>query len=169
MGRIGRPNPRAGRTATPPALQALRNFPNHAPVRTNLLQPPAFDGDCPTRLRSNRHAVDYWDRYAPLYRQLGTLTTLSAPAFEQLCETWGAMLELDEDILLHGRTHTTKNRGECARPQVMMRHAAFDRCKFRMVDFGIGPASLTRISATTNAERDPVDAFRTAPRRSTAA
>lgn len=151
--------PHAGRKRTPPTLEELRNNPTKRRIVPNVVQPNEFGGGAPPWLPGR--AVEFWRDNAEVYRRLGLLTELSVPFFAMLCDAWGEYLELREDINTNGRTHVTHNVGTIARPEVAMLKAAFERFRVSAMEFGLGPASLSRITAAgASGEGDPVAEYR---------
>lgn len=142
----------------PPALAALRGNPGKRALK-QVIRVAAFAGPAPDWLSPDAQA--FWADHATLYREIGLLTQLSAPAFIMLCDAWGEYVELRRDITEHGRTHDTLNNGTSPRPEVGMLRAAFDRWKVMALEFGVGPSSLTRINVQAgDPAADPVEQFR---------
>lgn len=158
-----------GRPRVPDALADLRGRPGRRPPR-NLVKPASYLSGPPEWL--SPLGVEFWEAHAPAYARLGLLTELSAPAFALMADAWGDYRELRMDIAEHGRTvERVTQKGEpmgvsAPRAETSLLRDAFDRLTKLASEFGMLPASLSRIyTGPTAKPADPVDAYR-AKRRS---
>lgn len=87
---------------------------------------------------------------------MGVLTLADAIELEVLCEDYAEWCELKADIKANGRTQkvTTESGAEFERqrPQVAMLSDCDRRLKSHLIEFGLSPASRSKISLIEKAD-----------------
>lgn len=115
--------------------RAPANEPNPEPVVPN----------CPSWL--HREAKREWRRIVPELEELGLLTRIDRAALSAYCQAYSTWWEMERDIAEHGVTQLNmRSMLESERPQVKIRDRALGQMKSFLVEFGLTPASRTRVS-----------------------
>ncbi len=135
-----------GRKPKPTALKLLAGNPGHnvpkheAKPARGIPKPPAHLAGA---------ALTGWMGFGPWLCKSGLLTMLDAAALEQLCENYGELLELRDDIRLNGRfTAGDGGKMQRTRPQHYALQDAERRFRAMLCEFGMTPSSRARATAT---------------------
>ncbi len=148
-----------GPRPTPTRLAAVRGFPGKRRPNDQEPEPPSSPTVpvCPEWIGDYGRAL--WAQQAPISHQIGTLTDADVPAFTAWCEAWDTYRRAVE-ALRESLTHVTHTNGETARPEATLRKQALADWTRLAAEFGLTPASRTRIKAHPPSPHvDPVDAF----------
>ncbi|MBW1251963.1 MULTISPECIES: phage terminase small subunit P27 family [Pantoea] len=150
-----------GPPKTPTHLQLVRGNPSKRAVNKNEPKPPS---GVPTTPKHFSKQEKYWfKRLGDELDCMGVITKLDGMALELLI---GAYIEwrthrdyLDEE----GETYTTKTQtGDTlikAHPRVAMMADAWKRLRGMMSEFGMTPASRSKVNTGGTGEVDPFDEF----------
>ncbi|GAH70047.1 unnamed protein product [marine sediment metagenome] len=97
----------------------------------------------------SRGAITFWKRYAPKLKKLGLLTELDLSSFRILSELYSDFIRLTNLLRKVGETYETTNALKekliKKRPEVDMRKDIESRYLSYLQQFGMSPASRTRI------------------------
>lgn len=152
-----------GRPKKPTALHVLNGNPSKKKSlgEGEPKPPPVIDAPKPPSWLS-KHAKKEWKRLAPVLVRVGLLTEADIGSFVMLCQAYGKWEEYERDIQKNGSTYIYINKGggenEVERPQTKLAHKAYERYKSLCTEFGVTPASRTRIEVKSEeAESDPLE------------
>lgn len=143
-----------GRRSTPTAMKIASGNPGKRAINKREPKPPAGVPTPPEHLSDEARRV--WFALAPMLDAMGVLTQADAIELEVLCEDYAEWLELKKDIQANGRvqTVTTKSGDEFIRqrPQVGMLQDADRRLKGHLAEFGLTPASRSKVTISEKSE-----------------
>lgn len=130
------------------------------PSRTNKLEPVPEVAlpMVPTWL--SEKARQYWDMIGHVLLNMRVVSVADGPALSMLCDVLAEWAEAREYVLLNGSTYSTytKQGDEMRRPnpEVAMASDAWRRAMVMLTQFGLTPASRSKVSALGGDERkDP--------------
>lgn len=89
-----------------------------------------------------------WRRVCGQLIELGVLTDLDLSALEGYCSAYGRAVEADRALKKHGLTMSCA-QGTIARPEVAIARTAWAEARRFAQEFGITPASRTRVAPAT--------------------
>lgn len=138
----------------PTALKVLQGNPGKRPLPENE---PKFDITVPKAPEFlYGESLRQWNIYAPLLASKGLMSDAFITELSNYCLCVQEIAEATEDIKENGYTETTTNGNVIQRPVVGLRHQAMDRAHKFLVEFGMTPASATKITAS---KKDADDEF----------
>ena len=144
-----------GRPRTPTQLKILRGNPGHRPLPENEPLPKEGIPQRPTWLASE--AKREWKRIVPELRAVGLLTLVDRAALAAYCQSWARWRAAEEAISEHGSTmEVGPTHYLQQRPEVSISQKERAIMKSFLTEFGLTPASRTRIQVAPKA---PVDEF----------
>jgi P27 family predicted phage terminase small subunit len=146
----------AGRRPKPTAVKALAGNPGKRPLNVSEPKPPASSSRAPIGL--GKDAARFWHRYAPVLAELGVLTQVDEPALQMAAEHFEVALRAarqlhDEELVLEGRDGPKKN------PLAQILRDNSTALKSFMVEFGMTPASRSKIHPDTGEQPSLLDEF----------
>lgn len=153
-----------GRKATPTKLKVLRGNPGKRPLPKSEPQPPTVPADKVPKPPSwlDGKAKHAWRHVAPLLADIRVLTRADRHALELLVDAYSEWRDCRAAVRKHGPVQTvrTKAGGEMVRqrPEVAMAANAWRRVMAALAEFGLTPASRTRVAGDV-AETDPLEEF----------
>jgi P27 family predicted phage terminase small subunit len=150
-----------GRKPTPTALRVLRGNPARRPLPKDEPTPAAVGEAVAPPEGLNAAAVREWKRVAPALARVGLLTDLDLDALAAycvVCAEWRTALKHIED---EGAIILSPNKYPMPSPWVSMAARAFERMRVLMTEFGLTPASRTRVTRATPKidPTNPLDKF----------
>lgn len=157
-----------GPAPKPTALRVLEGNPSHRPLPANEPKPevPAKAPSPPKGLLPAARAE--WKRLAPKLIALGVLTEVDMGAFAAMCQNYAYYLAADQEITKGGtdpagtyQMFTTATGYMQQHPMLAIRKQNYDNWRRSLMDFGLTPASRSRItadeSAKSSASADPME------------
>lgn len=163
----------AGRTPKPTNLKRLLGNPGKRPLNDREPQPRAVAPHAPKWLTGEARAL--WKRLVPELKALGLLTVVDGAALAACCQAWEEFVECTAQLKAEGRVVREPVRlkvinakglpeeiaGEKlkAHPAVKLQRDAFARVKSFLGEFGLTPASRTRVRAPApeDKEKSPLE------------
>lgn len=139
-----------GRPPKPTALKILEGNPGKRPLNENEPIPPKASLKCPAWLLPE--AKKEWKRLAPALESMGVLTSADITAFEGYCQAYARWKEAEEFITQHGSIFKTPSGYVQQVPQVSIAMQNLKIMQSFCSEFGLTPASRSRIIANSNAE-----------------
>ena len=136
----------------PTALKLLEGNPGKRPMNPNEPKPMAGVPSCPSHL--DRLAKAEWRRIVPELQQLGLLTRVDRAALAAYCACWSRWVTAEREISKHGLTVVTPNGYPVQSPHVNISNKALAQLKAFVQEFGLSPASRTRVSAVPQVDAD---------------
>ena len=91
-------------------------------------------------------AAKEWKRITPQLAELGLISELDLVALTAYCSNWALFIECEQTILERGLTFETPNGHTQQRPEVSIRRQALEQAKSFLTEFGLTPASRSKIS-----------------------
>lgn len=147
----------AGRPRKPAELKVLQG--TARPDRENATEPKPVIGasDCPAWLDAT--ARGEWQRMAPALERLRILTEIDTAALAAYCQAYADHQWAAKRLQKLGKVYQTKTGFYRPRPEVAMQRDAAVRMKAFLVEFGLTPASRSRVHAQEPEQRDPFADF----------
>jgi P27 family predicted phage terminase small subunit len=163
-----------GRPAKPTKLKILAGNPGKRRLPDKEPQPRAVAPTMPAWLSAE--AKQEWRRIVPELQALGLLTIVDRVALASYCQAWAELVIATQLVTKEGRLITINlfNRaGEFAgtkqvlHPAVKMQRDAFARVKAFIGEFGLTPASRTKVRGdkASDGPADPFEAFLNGPKK----
>lgn len=146
----------AGRRPTPTALKIVAGNPGKRAINKKEPKPKNLTGTSHSKL--SKHSQRLWESISPILLQMGVLSDADKFALERLCECYAEIQSLQDEINTNGRTfETTSTAGDKtikANPAVAMLADADRRFKSYLVEFGLTPASRSKVQVMTDDEKE---------------
>jgi P27 family predicted phage terminase small subunit len=148
-----------GRRPKPTALKQLQGNPGKRPLNLNE---PQFGGlpKCPGHLDKNAKAE--WRRISKELSAVGLLSAADRAALSAYCAAWSRWIAAEESIQKFGTVIKSPKSGyPIQNPYVSISNTALDLMRKFLIEFGLTPASRSRISVDLNSgsKEDSFDAF----------
>lgn len=148
-----------GRRPKPTALKIAEGNPGRRPLNLNE---PQFRGlpKCPAHLDKNAKAE--WRRISKELAAIGLLAAVDRAALAAYCQCWSRWIDAEESIKKFGTVIKSPKSGyPVQNPYVGIANTALDQMRKFLIEFGLTPASRSRISIDlgTNTKEDSFDSF----------
>jgi len=147
-----------GRRGPPPkprALEVLQGNPGKRALPKNEPRPQVH---CPHRPQwLVGEARKEWERIAPELRRLGLLTTVDRAALAAYCQNYARWVKAEEFLSKNEWTSVTDKGYIQQRPEIGIAHKAMALMKAFCQEFGLTPASRTRIAVPEPPKADPFE------------
>ena len=138
------PSPRP----TPTALRTLRGNPGKRPLPANEPHPRAGVGRPPAFLDAEAHKE--WNRMAARLTRLGLLTELDVSQLALYCVAYSRWVTAEDKIREHGIIILSPDkRFPMQSPYLAIANKAMEQMQRAMLEFGMSPASRTKVSTAT--------------------
>lgn len=149
----------AGRRPKPTALKIAEGNPGKRPLNLNE---PQFGGlpKCPPHL--NKNAKAEWRRISKELAAIGLLAAVDRAALAAYCASWARWIDAEESIQKFGTVIKSPKSGyPIQNPYVSISNTSLDLMRKFLIEFGLTPASRSRISIdlSTRTKEDSFDAF----------
>ncbi len=150
-----------GRRPQPTVLKLLRGNPGKRRLDTREPQPAESSGRCPAWLKG--YGKEAWRRLHAIVTQMRAMTLADELCLALLCSAVDDFRHAREIVEKEGRTYkcVTKS-GDLMirlRPEVGIAAEASSRMLKLMVEFGLTPASRTRLKVIQPKPHDPVEDY----------
>jgi P27 family predicted phage terminase small subunit len=103
--------------------------------------------------------LEFWNSLAPQLHMMGLLSEIDLPLFTAACERW-SVYRRATDELQKQLTRNSKANGRVAKPEAQIAKAALAEVRAILAEFGIGPASRSRVVAKPLWGKDPVEEYK---------
>jgi P27 family predicted phage terminase small subunit len=147
---------RRGPAPKPTKLKALAGNPGKRKLNDAEPKPRAGAPACPAWLDAEAKAE--WKRILPELQALKLLTKVDRAALAGYCQSYSRWRTAEQAIAKYGLTFETE-RGPRKRPEVSISEKASALMKGFLQEFGLSPASRSRVHVPTDKPTDPLDAF----------
>jgi P27 family predicted phage terminase small subunit len=151
----------AGRRPKPTQLKRLQGNPGKRPLNKHEPQPPGDRFNCPSWLSAE--AKGEWRRIVPQLRALGLATRIDHAALEAYCEQYARWREATLLLREVGLSYETSTGFLRERPEVGVADKALKNMRMLLTEFGMTPASRSRISVAPPPAPDPFEEFLRSP------
>lgn len=140
----------AGRKPIPTNLKILHGNPGKRPISKNEPKPAPVAPKCPSHL--DKGAKREWKRVVELLEPLGLINQLNMAALAAYCQVYSRWVEAEGIIKKHGMLVKTPNGYPQLSPFLVIVNKSLDQMKSYMVEFGMTPASMSRIEVKGSGE-----------------
>lgn len=146
-----------GRKPKPTALKVLQGNPGKRKLNKREPQPSGV-ATCPSHLDAGAKAE--WKRVAKELKSIGLLTSVDRAAMAAYCCVYSRWAEAEKKIQKFGTVISSPKSGfPIANPHVSISNTALDLMRKFCVEFGLTPASRTRLQVEPASGADPFAEF----------
>jgi P27 family predicted phage terminase small subunit len=146
-----------GRKNKPTALKILQGNPGKRKLNKHEPQPSGV-ATCPSHLDAGAKAE--WKRVAKELKSIGLLTSVDRAAMGAYCCAYSRWAEAEKQIQKIGTVIRSPKSGfPIANPHVSISNTALDLMRKFCVEFGLTPASRTRLQVEPAGREDPFAEF----------
>jgi P27 family predicted phage terminase small subunit len=138
--------PGGGRKPTPTNLKLLRGNPGHRPLNEHEPKPQPRLPRAPAHLSDA--AKKEWTRAGRFLLQLGLVSDLDLAAFAAYCTAFGRWVEAEQALNTHGVLVKSPSGFPMQSPYLAVANRAMEQMRSLLGEFGMSPASRTRVSAS---------------------
>lgn len=145
----------SGPAPKPTALKILAGNPGHRKLND---AEPQFGNDmpeCPRHLTGE--AKREWFRVITELHQAGLLKTVDRGALAGYCQTWARWVASEQALKKEELVLETEKGYRYQNPRIGIANAALDEMRKFMVEFGMTPASRSRVRVQKPEEADPFE------------
>ena len=141
----------AGRKNTPTALKKLKGNPGKRALNEKEPKPDVEIPECPAHLTGA--AVVEWKRITKELQALGIISKIDRAALAVYCMAWLDFVYASKMVDDEGEVVTSEKGGKYQNPWVGIKTSAMDRLVRISAEFGMTPASRTKIKVETPAKK----------------
>lgn len=151
-----------GRPPKPTALKLLEGTARRDRINASEPQPPLLlEARPPAWLKGRGRRA--WKELAPVLTEMRVLTVGDRAALMLLCDVYAEFMDARDAVRKHGQVYTMAVKGGgymlMPRPEVSIAADAWRRASAMMQQFGLTPASRSKVSAKDAIESDPFEEF----------
>lgn len=146
-----------GRPPKPTKLKELTGNPGRRPLNKNEPQPNQKRPPCPKHLVGE--ARKEWNRMAKQLFDLGLLTEVDRAALAAYCQAWARWIEAEEKLRTNGMVVMTDKGYPVLSPYWSVANQSMKQMKSFLTEFGMTPASRSRVTVNKEDEADPYEEF----------
>lgn len=132
----------------PTALRVVQGNPSNRPLPKNEPKPKTAVPACPSHLKES--AKKEWRRITKELKVLGLISHIDRAALAAYCQAWGRWVEAEEKVAETNDIIKTKGGNIIQNPYLSVANRALDQLTKIAAEFGMTPASRTRVSADTS-------------------
>jgi len=147
----------AGRRPKPRHLRLLQGNPGKRPLNAREPRPIPEIPSPPEHL--GEIALKEWNRLAELLLRLGLLTSIDRTAFAAYCTVYARWVESEEAVKKTGPVVRSPSGYPLISPYLVVANRALDQMRQYLIEFGLTPASRSRISVGESQQHDSVEEF----------
>lgn len=156
----------SGPMPKPTRIKQLEGNPGKRPLNKYEPQPELERPSCPQHLTPD--ARKEWRRIVPELEMLGLLSQIDRAALAAYCQAYGRWVKAERGLskfeqrfkgtnVGDGLCYQTTNGNWLSHPLVGVANKALEQMHKFLVEFGMTPASRTRISVNAEGSEDPLD------------
>ena len=149
----------SGPPPKPTALKKLQGNPGKRALNTSEPQPPAPVSVPYAPRFLTAEAKREWRRIVPLLMELGLYTEIDHAAISMYCQAYGRWLDAEREIDQDGAVRTTDKGYEHQAAWVQIANKRFDQVRRMLAEFGLTPASRSRLRIDGPEEQDELEAL----------
>jgi len=147
-----------GRKPKPTRVKEVTGNPGKRPLNDQEPQLAAGVPDIPAHLNDVARAE--WERIAPQLAAAGVLTQADRAALAGYCVAWARWVEAEEKVRASGLLLKDKDSGKLFKnPFLAIANEALAQMRGFASEFGLSPASRSRVKAQGKAAADPMAEF----------
>jgi P27 family predicted phage terminase small subunit len=133
----------SGRKPKPRNLKLLQGNPGKRPLNEDEPKPAPRLPRPPEHL--GEEAKKEWRRAGRFLLQLGLVSDIDRAAFAAYCQAWGRWVEAETALKTYGVMLKSPNGFPVQSPYLAVANRAMDQMKSLLSEFGMSPASRTRV------------------------
>ncbi len=149
--------PGGGRKSTPRALKLLHGNPGRRPLNEAEPKPTVRLPRAPDHLGDA--AKKEWQRAGRFLLEHGLVSDLDRAAFAAYCTAYGRWVECEEALKTYGVMLKSPNGFPVQSPYLAVANRALEQMKSLLSEFGMSPASRTRVAGVQLDEDDPFEDY----------
>jgi P27 family predicted phage terminase small subunit len=130
----------------------LRGNPGRRPLNEHEPKPKVGVPKPPAHL--SPVAKQEWRRAGRLLRDMGLISDLDLAAFALYCTAWARWIEAEQALSTYGLMLKSPNGFPIQSPYLAVANRAMDQIRSLMSEFGMSPATRTRVSALPEDDSD---------------
>lgn len=147
-----------GPAPKPTHLKLVEGNRGKRPINKDEPQPTPTAPAPPAFLK--KEALEEWNRLAPELERLGLLTIVDGSALAAYCQAYRRWIQAERKINREGMVLNAKSRYSQAHPAMAISQKERQLMKAFATEFGLTPASRTRIAAPKPSKKeDPMEGF----------
>ena len=146
-----------GRKPTPTALKVLRGNPGRRPLNAREPKPKTGLPPCPSSLKGSARLA--WRQMAKMLRDAGIGTTLDRNAMILLVDAWETYVSATTTLRQSGLLVKSPTGYPMQNPLLAVSNRAHEQIVRLLAEFGMTPASRTRVHVELPAAPDPLEEF----------
>lgn len=151
---------RRGPAPKPTALKILAGNPGKRKLNKNELRFPAGAPPCPEFVLKDKFAHAEWKRVVPELLRMGVLSEIFGTALAAYCMSFSQWQRAEEILRKEGHTYTMRNGTVCTHPAMGIARQAMAATRVWAAEFGMTPASSSRLNITMPDEEEEEKARR---------
>ena len=141
-----------GPPPTPTNLKLLRGNPGKRKLNSNEPDPEPAIPPCPSHL--DKVAKKEWRRISKELLALGIISRLDRAALGGYCDAYGRWAEAAQQIQKYGLVFKSPSGYPMPSPYLAILHTALDQMRAFLSEFGLSPASRSRVKVANPKQRD---------------
>jgi P27 family predicted phage terminase small subunit len=146
-----------GRPPKPTVLKRLAGNPGKRTLNPNEPDPRRDDVAPSPPRHLSREAKREWRRVVPELHRLGLLTRIDTAALEAYCEAYATWVDATKRVREQGMVFNSPNGWPVQNPYLSIANQAAKEIHRWLVEFGMTPASRSRVSVERKDEKDPYE------------
>jgi P27 family predicted phage terminase small subunit len=148
----------AGRKPVPTKLKVLKGTQRADRFNPDEPMPDPNIPEAPDHL--SKHALIEWGRITSHLSKLGLVSDLDMTALAMYCQAWGRIVKYEKIVEKAGELYKTDNGNFQLSPAMWVINKAYDQCYKLLGEFGMSPASRSKVSAKKEEKKsDPWTKF----------
>lgn len=149
----------AGRPAKPTKLKELSGNPGKRSLNKSEPKPPVKAPTCPRHIQGE--ARREWNRITKQLMTLGLLTEVDRAALAAYCQCWARWVQAEEAMRdpEHRMVTLTDSGYPVVTPWIGVANNAMKQMLRYLTEFGMTPASRSRVTVNKETEVDPYEEF----------
>ena len=148
-----------GRKPKPTRLKILQGNPGGRPLNDAEPEPNIPDEFPMAPDYLNDAAKEEWNRIGPELYGIGLLTSLDIPAFELYCNAYARYINAFNEVEKHGMIVHAPSGYPVQNPYLSIINKAYDQMKIYLAEFGMTPASRTRVKTAREKQTEKKKGF----------
>lgn len=147
-----------GRTPQPSKIRLITGNPGKRPINKQEPQPAEGIPKKPKNFLTEEASAE-WDRIVPQLTACGLLTHLDFAALLGYCMTYSDYIMATREVQRLGPVITCPNGALQKNPYMAQANASLKLLRGFMADFGLSPASRSRVTVAEGSEDDPLKKY----------
>ncbi len=143
----------SGRKPKPTSLKLLQGNPGKRELNESEPKPTPRLPRPPEHL--GEEAKKEWRRAGRFLLQLGLVSDIDRAAFAAYCQAWGRWVEAETALKTYGVMLKSPNGFPVQSPYLAVANRAMDQMKSLLSEFGMSPASRTRVAGVAFQDDEP--------------